>query len=252
MPIMKIKDTILERFNNVRERIAEGIHDGDWSAVGWNAALILAVVMVIVTLGVVVLALVWKVLGSLLGKIIAVPLVLFILGLSYKLNFEDSRKARQTDRDAATLKGWAEQVYEYVRDSLFYVLQAMANGTNIIEPQNPYVLEMDRRFYIQDGYAVFPFFVQRRGTLDKERFQRRLTATMVTMHKNHQLVGVTTELVNIGGLPYCPLQVLDVRDYDDGFVVELVFADEQTIQLVNNAVRRSRKTPGQGLFDDEL
>ena len=73
---MKIRDEIFEQFNIVRERIAQGIHDNDWSAVGWNVALIAAVIMAVVALAVGVLALVWKILGTLLGKIFSVPLVL--------------------------------------------------------------------------------------------------------------------------------------------------------------------------------
>ena len=81
---MKIRDEIFEQFNIVRERIAQGIHDNDWSAVGWNVALIAAVIMVAVALAVGVLALVWKILGTLLGKIFSVPLLLLILGLAAK------------------------------------------------------------------------------------------------------------------------------------------------------------------------
>lgn len=57
---MKIRDEILERINSVRERIAQAIHDSDWSTVGWNVALVLAVVMVAVALAVGTLALVGK------------------------------------------------------------------------------------------------------------------------------------------------------------------------------------------------
>ena len=71
---MKIRDEIFEQFNIVRERIAQGIHDNDWSAVGWNVALIAAVIMAVVALAVGVLALVWRILGTLLGKIFSVPL----------------------------------------------------------------------------------------------------------------------------------------------------------------------------------
>lgn len=36
---MKISDELRERWNQVRERIAQSIHDGDWSTLGWNIAL---------------------------------------------------------------------------------------------------------------------------------------------------------------------------------------------------------------------
>lgn len=102
---IKIRNEILERFNKIRERIVQAIHDGDWSAVAWNVAIVLAIVAVALGRGRSGLA--WKVLGTLLGKIFAVPLVLFILVLSYKMNLENSRAAYCVKSEFAMLDEWA-------------------------------------------------------------------------------------------------------------------------------------------------
>ena len=250
---MSILEEIQARINAFKDHIAQAIHDGDWSTVGWNVALVLAVVMVAVALAVGTLALVGKILGTLLGKVLAVPLVLFVLGLSYKYNLEDSHKARQTERDADTLERWAEQVYGYVRDSTYYVVQAMAGRVRlIIKPNAPWDIEMQNRFFRQGEHMVFQFFVQLLGPMEKPRFEQKLTDCMVQLHREGRLVGITSELVEINNLPYCPLQVLNVEPYDDGYVVQIVYADEDTVTTVKRGQQRQRKSPSQKFFDDEL
>lgn len=248
---MSIREEILERINNVRVRIAQAIHDGDWSAVGWNVALILAVVMVAVALAVVVLALVGKILGTLLGKVFAVPLVLLIIGLSYDTFFNGSHKARQTGR-GAVLEKWAEQVYFYVRDSMYYVFRTVARRTNVQIPDDPSDIEMRTRFFLQGKHIVFQFYVQLLAAQDKVKFVQKLTDTIAQLHRDGRFLGITEDLVKVNGLLYCPLQVLNVEEHDDGYVVQIVFADEETIPLVERAQERQRKTPGKTLFEDEL
>lgn len=244
---MSIRNEILERCNKARERIAKAIHDGDWSALGWNVALVLAIVMVAVALSVGVLALVGKILGTLLGKIFAVPLALSILGLSYKMNC----KERQTDRDTAALEKWARQVYFYVRDSMYYVFRAVARRTNVQIPDDPSDIEMRNRFFLQGRHIVFQFYVLLLAAQDKVKFTEKLTDTMAQLHRDGRFLGITEDLVKVNGLLYCPLQVLNVEEHDNGYVVQIVFADEETIPLVERAQERQRKTPGKTLFDDE-
>lgn len=249
---MKIRDEIFEQFNIVRERIAQGIHDHDWSAVGWNVALIAAVIMAVIALAVGVLALVWKILGTLLGKIFSVPLVLLVMGLVYEKFFNGSRKARQTEHNGDTLERWAKQVYGYVRDSMYYVIQAMASRVSIIvKPHAHWDIEMKNCFFLQGNHIVFQFFVQMLAPMEKADFEQKLTDTLVKMHREGKLVGITSELVEINNLPYCPLQVLNVEPYDDGYVVQIVYADEDTITLVKREQQRQRKAPGKTLYDDE-
>lgn len=249
---MKIKDAILERWYDVRDRMAYAIQDGDWTTLLWYIGLVLAVVLAALALGVGVLALIWKAFGTVLGKIFAVLLVLFIFGKSYQLNFEDSRKARQAERDIAELNRWATQVYGYVRDSMYYVLQNLADRANIIKPNVPSDIEMGNKFFRQNGHIVFQFYVELSKAMDKAKFEEKLTATLFQMHRDGRLVGIASDLVEINNLPYCPLQVLNVEQYDDGFTFQIVFADEETIPLVERGQQRNRKRPGKNLFDDDI
>ena len=137
---MKIRNEILERFNKIRERIVQAIHDGDWSAVAWNVAIVLAIVAVALGRGRSGLA--RKVLGTLLGKIFAVPLVLFILVLSYKMNLEHSRAAYCVKSESAMLDEWADGVCEYVRDAMFLVFRAVSEYTSLITPPRASAIEL--------------------------------------------------------------------------------------------------------------
>lgn len=249
---MSIRDEIRERFNNIRECIAQGIHDGDWSAVGWNVALILAIVMVAVALVVGALVLVGKILGALLGKVFAVPLVLLVIGLVYENFFSGPRKAHIVERTEEALTRWAEQVYFYVRDSMYYVFRAVARRMNIQMPDDPSDIEMRNRFFPQGEYIIFQFYVRLLGALDKAKFEQKLTDTIIQLHRDGRFLGITEDLVEVNGLLYCPIQVLNVEEHDDGYVVQIVSADEKTIPLVERAQERQRKTPNRTLYDDEL
>lgn len=248
---MRIRDEILERINNVRERIAQAIHDGNWSALGWDIALVIAMMMVTVAIAVGVLALVWKILGTLLGKIFSVPLVLLIIGLVYENFLGGSRNARQMERDAADLERWAGQVYYYVRDSMYYVFRAVARRTSIQMPDDPADIEMRNQFFRQGKHIVFQFYAQVLGAQDKAKFEQKLRDTIVQLHKDGRFVGLSEELVEVNGRLYCPLQVLNVEEHDGGFVVQIVFADEKTIPLVERGQERQRKAPSKILYDDE-
>ena len=125
---MRIRDVILEGINNVRERMAQAIiHDGDWPALGRDVARVSVAALVALAVAVIILALAKKILGTLLGKIFSVPLILLIIGLLYDNFLAGSRNKRKAEHEAEKLEVWAGRAYEYVRDSMFYVVQAMAD-----------------------------------------------------------------------------------------------------------------------------
>lgn len=248
---MRIRDEILERINNVRERMAQAIHDGDWPALGWDVARVSVAALVALAVAVVILALVGKILGTVLGKIFSVPLVLLIIGWVYGKFLAGSRNKRKAEREAEELEAWAGRAYEYVRDSMFYVVQAMADRMKVVKPHSPHDIEMGNRFFCQGNYTIFQFSVQLWENLDKSRFEQKLTDTISQMHRDHRLVGIPSDLVEVNHRYYCPLLVLNVEPFDDGYTVQVVFADEETVPLVDRAKQRNRKAPSQTLYDDE-
>lgn len=261
---MKISEEILERINKRRERIAQAIHDSDWGALSQNVALVLAVVFVAVVMAVLIFVLVWKILvallGTLLGKIFMVPMVLFIFGLSYKMNLEDSRSARLAKSESATLDKWAKEMYDYVRDAMFLVFRAVSEYTNIVMPSRASAIEMtDNPYTMEDGYIVFNFLSKICGAIDINQLKDDLQQTLQQMHRAHELNGFSRDLVQINGSYYCPLQILgNPIDYGDHIQVSVVFATAQTIKLthahklLNLDNIRARKHQGKQLYDDEF
>ncbi len=255
---MRIRDEILERLNEIRERIAEAIHDGNWSALGWNIALVLAIVMVAVALAVGILVLAWKILGTLLGKVLAVPLVLFVLGLSYKM---DKRTLHRNKTESATLDEWAEGIYNYVRDAVFLVLHEVSQYSNIVTPSRASAIEaVDEPYTIEDGYVRFNFMAKVCGAIDVAQLRIDIQSTIRQMHRAHELNGIPRDLTEINGSYYCPLQIFGKpQDFGDYVQISVVFATEKTVALTRahkllnlDGVLGSRGKRSGTLEDDEL
>lgn len=250
-----ILDAIKGHIDRIRKNIAQAIKDIDvptlarYGGIGLIALLIALLVVIVLTAG--VLALMGKILGTLFGKIVSVPFVLLVIGLVYDGFLSGSRKARQTERNGDALERWAGQVYYYVRDSIYYVFRALARRTSIQMPEDPADIEMRNQFFRQGGHIVFQFYAQVLGTQDKSKFEQKLRDTIAQLHKDGRFVGLSEELVEVNGLLYCPLQVLNVEEHDNGFAVQIVFADKETIPLVERSQERQRKAPGKTLYDDE-
>lgn len=225
---MKITDAILERIYEVRDRIAYAIQNSDWATLGWNVALVLAVVLAAVALGAGILALVWKIFGPLLTKIFTRFLVLLILGLSLK----DALPARQKIGEPATLDEWADNIYDYVLDALFLTLRAVSEYSNIVTPSRASAIELtDEPYTIEDGYVVFNFFGKICGPIDPAELKKDLQRTLQQLHRAHELNGISRDLVEINGSYYCPLQILGAQDLSDHVQISVVFATEKTVKL---------------------
>lgn len=210
---------------------------------------------------VVALALVGKVIGTLLGKVFAVPLILFILGMSYKMNYEDSRAAHRKKSEPATWDEWACGVYDYVRDAVFLVLRSVSEYTNtIITPTRASAVEAEEPYTVEDGYVVFHFICRTCGRADTDQLWIDMRKTLRQMHRAHELNGFSSDLTEINGAFYCPLQIWgEPQDYGDYVRVSVVFATEKTVtqQGIYKALNlegtgRTRGPRGAVLTEDEL
>ena len=209
--------------------------------------------MVAVALGVGALALVWKILGTLLGKVFAVPLFLLIFGLAVTEQRKPRTGGRETD---------PEQVYGYVLNALFLVFRAVSEySTNIVMPSRPSAIELtDEPYTIEDGYVAYNFLAKTCGPIDTAQLKRDMTRTIRQMHQAHELNGIPRDLVQINGAWYCPLQILgNPQDFGEYVQVSVVFATEKTIELTHarkllylDDIGHARKRKGKNLTDDEL
>lgn len=256
-----IKDAVKDYFNNIRLNIAQAIRNRDWSVVGWNIALILAIMLVAMAVAVATLALMGKVLGTLLGKVFAVPLVLFILGMSYKMNYEDSRATHRKKSEPATWDEWASSVYDYVRDAVFLVFRSVSEyGSTLIMPTWASAIESEEPYTVEDGYVVFHFICRTCGRVDTDQLWKDMRKTLRQMHRAHQLNGFSSDLTEINGAFYCPLQIWgEPQDYGDHVRVSVVFATEKTVTqkgiyktLNLKGAGRTRGPRGATLTDDEI
>lgn len=257
----QVFNSIVDRLNGFFEDTADAIRDKDRRTEVRNVGIVLAAIFIIIALTVGVLALVWKILGTLLGKVFAVPLVLFILGLSYKMNLEDSRAAHRAKCESATIGEWAESIYEYVRDAMFLVFRAVSEYTNIVTPPRPSAIELvETPYTLEDGYAVFNFIVKVCGPVDVGTLKNDLMRTLQQMHRAHELNGIPRDLTEINGGYYCPLQILGTpQDFGEYVQVSVVFATEKTVKVTLlrrslnlDNIGRAHRPQGKNLTDDEL
>lgn len=190
-----ILSSIMERLNEFSERTAQAIRDSDWKIVARNVGIALAAILFTLVLVMGILILIGKALGTLLGKIIAVPLVLFILGLSYKMNLEDSRAAHRIKNESTMLDEWADGIYEYVRDAMFLAFRAVAEYTNIVTPSRASAIELlDSPYSLEDGYTIFNFICKVCGPIDVDRLKSDLTRALRQLHRAHELNGIPRDL----------------------------------------------------------
>lgn len=254
---MKIKDAILERIYEVRDRIAYAIQGGDWATLGRNIALVIAVVIAAAALGVGILALIWKIFGPLLVKIFTGFWILLILSLSLK----DALSARQKKREPVTLDEWADSIYYYVLDALFLTLRAVSEYSNIVTPSRASAIELtDEPYTIEDGYVVFNFFGKICGPIDPVELKKDLQRTLQQLHRSHELNGISRDLVEINGSYYCPLQILGTpQDFGDYVQISVVFATEKTVKLTRarkllnlDHALRARRKQGETHDDDPI
>lgn len=232
-----IFNAIKSRFDDLGNDIAQGITISDWKRVARGIGIILALIAATVALCLLILMGLWKFLHSFWGEklLAAIGVVLFLclLYASYKENRKDRQKKMEQFDEDLRLEVWAEDVYEYVRDAIFLVLRAVSEHTAIVMPTSPGTVELPNSISVKDGYVVFNFFAKVRDSVDASRIKGELNRTLYQMLRAHELQGLPSDLVEINGAHYCPLQVLDVLDFGDSITISVVFANEKTIELAN-------------------
>lgn len=228
-----IFSSIHNRIQKFSRNIAEAIDCGDWRTVIRKLGLAGVIAVSIIVAIIILLALLSKVLGPFLGKLLGLPMLFFILALSYKVNRQDTKATREEISNTANLEAWAENVYDFVRDAMFLVLRAMSDYTVIIRPTSPGGVELPNKISIRDGYAVFSFFARVSADVDVPQLKRELTRTLGQMLRAHELKGLASDLVQINGSYYCPLQILDVIDFGDSINISVVFSTEKTVEVVH-------------------
>lgn len=253
-----IISAISRKFHEFSQGVAQSINESDWKAVARKLALAGIVTCGIVVVLLMLFALLATIFGAFLGKLLGVPMLFFILALSYKANRQNAKTARDDISNRASLEAWAESVYDCVRDAMFLVLRAMSDYTVIIRPTSPGGVELPNGISIRDGYAVFSFFARVSADVDVPQLKRELTRTLGQMLRAHELKGLASDLVLINGSYYCPLQILDVIDFGDSINISVVFSTEKTVEIVHARKmlhlekKEPRTAPRDTLYDDEI
>ena len=253
-----IINAIKDYFNNIRLNTAQAIRNRDWSAVGWNIALVLAIVFVAVGLSVVGLVLMGKILSTLLGKFLATPLAVCI-GIALLRQY---LQMEQDKRNNPPPPPSPEEEHELVCDAAFLVLRDVAEYTpNLVSPSRPSAIECpDDPYTIEDGYVVHNFLDKICGPVDLDQLKIDIQRTFRQKHRAHELNGFSRDYVEINGSYYCPLQIFGKpQDFGDFIQISVVLATETTVKLTRahkllnlDNIGRTRGSRGVTLTDDEI
>lgn len=260
---MKIIKAIRRRLDMFLEETANAIDKGAWGLVTRHILIFILAVVGSSFAVLLILLVLWKMLSGLLGKVlfslVGLPLIIYILYLSFLANRADSNQEKLRTDEKNHLEAWAEDVYMYVRDAMFLVLRAVSEYTLIVMPSTPSAVELPNNISVKDGYAVFHFFARVRDGIDPVQLKRDLNRTLNQMLRAHELKGIPSDLVRINGAYYSPLQILDIIDYGDSINIAVVFTDEKTIGIAKakkqlNLEYQSKQKSGirEPLYEDEL
>lgn len=253
-----ISKAIKDYFNNIRLNTAQAIRKHDWSTVIWNVAFVLVIALIAVALSVLVLALVGGVLNTLLGKIFATPLLVYIGLLLLRHYLLTEQKKRLTPPPLPS----PEEEHDLVRDATFLVLRDVTEYTpNLVSPSRPSAIECpDNPYTIEDGYIVHNFLDKICGPVDLDQLKIDIQRTFRQKHRAHELNGFSRDYVEINGSYYCPLQIFGKpQDFGDFIQISVVLATETTVKLTRahkllnlDNIGRTRGSRGATLTDDEI
>lgn len=260
---MKIKEAIKKRFNDFDLKIAEAIETGNWKFITHNIGICCLLLSVFFAITIILLIVCSRLFGEyvkrILGFFVGIPLMIYILFLSYQKNHNDFRKSHENHQKNNQLEVWAENIYEYVRDAMYLVFRSMSDYTAIVMPSSPSAIELPNGISIKNNYVVFNFIARVRDIVEPTQIKHDLNRTLSQMLRAHELNGIPSELVLINGSYYMPLQIYDIVDWGDSISVSVVFADENTVNIIKArkiphfeiSSKRPHNKPDP-LYDDEL
>jgi len=222
---------VKERVNDFLEDTAEAIEDGDQPHLIRNIIISIVTLLGIIGGFALLLGSVYIFRHTLLVWF-GVPVLIIAMLASH---FEGQRPTDvcKVDRtEVLLLQERAEAVYEFVRDAIFLVLRDVAEYTSVIRPKAPSSIETNVRFYFRDSVAVFQYNALTCDDVDIAQLQKDIQRVLSQKLRAQELPGISAKLVTVEGSTYLPLQILTVTDCGASVNVEVVFANDRSIPLI--------------------
>lgn len=228
-----IVDIFVSLIEWLGEDTAEALERGNRLRVVRN--IVIVVGSVLCALGVVALLVCLIYWGRhILAPIVGGLLLCALLVASYRENHKPVPVSphAMTQAEKALLYERAEAVYEFVRDAMYQVFCAASQYTAVIRPTSPSAVETQTRFFFNEAVPVFQFTAMTGEHVDalqlKDDFQRILAQKL----RAQELMGLPTRLVTYEGRTYLPIQIINATNCGASVIVDVVFANEKSIPLI--------------------
>ena len=144
----------------------------------------------------------------------------------------------------------AEEVYDFVRDAAYSVIADVSEYTPLVRPASPSAIETNVRIYVREHVAFFQFNSPISDTVDVNDLRERLQTRLTQKLRGLELPGIPSEMVIWHNRPYVPLQIYSVSDTGASVNMDLVFADDASIPLLEAKARARLERQRQNSYRD--
>lgn len=144
----------------------------------------------------------------------------------------------------------AEEAHDFVRDATYSVIVDVSEYTPLVRPASPSAIETNVRIYVREHVAFFQFNCPISDTVDANDLRERLQTRLTQKLRGRELPGIPSEMVIWNRHPYAPLQVYSVSDTGASVNIDLFFADDVSIPLLEAKARARLERQRQNSYRD--
>lgn len=242
----KVKGQVLSLWNDSKSALAE---DKLGCAIVDVAAIIIMAMIGILSVYVLLL-LIW------IHRINFFWWVLFPLGVIFALVIYFEKKTPEIESSSDNsledelVRQRAEEAHDFVRDATYSVIVDVSEYTPLVRPASPSAIETNVRIYVREHVAFFQFNCPISDTVDANDLRERLQTRLTQKLRGHELPGIPSEMVIWNRHPYAPLQVYSVSDTGASVNIDLFFADDVSIPLLEAKARARLERQRQNSYRD--
>lgn len=171
--------------------------------------------------------------------------ILFFLGTCYiansymkNLREKNNKKISEENKNKQIISREANSNnYIALRKCLFELLTETAEVLNLQCPQNLSSLDSPTKFIEKGELCVYQYIVLKKGEADVKSIENVLRTSIHTKLRNFTFEGIKQTSHIYDGFSYDIIQLYQVKDIGSYIQIELYFANDKTIDLINKRKR---------------
>lgn len=242
----KVKGQVLYLWNDSKSALAE-------SKLGCAIVDIAAIIMMAV-IGIlsvyVLLLLIWIHRINFFWWVLLPLGVIFALVIHFEKKGPEIKSLSDNSLEDELVLQRAEEAHDFVRDATYSVIVDVSEYTPLVRPASPSAIETNVRIYVREHVAFFQFNCPISDTVDANDLRERLQTRLTQKLRGRELPGIPSEMVMWNNRPYVPLQIYSVSNTGASVNIDLVFADDVSIPLLEAKARARLERQRQNSYRD--